>query len=147
MEFNLELIDSIIEAISMGMFVTENQINYLESFIKTCINNNISGYINSPEMQQLFDKYENYATINGYINENIKAIMTKYNDFIRNTVDKGAMYSKESIKKLSYKNGNANILDENLTKLDRLGFISTAIILEASLVVAFILSLIALVKK
>ncbi len=147
MEFNLELIDSIIEAISMGMFVTENQINYLESFIKTCINNNINGYINSPEMQQLFDKYENYATINGYINENIKAIMTKYNDFIRNTIDKGAMYSKENIKKLSYKNGNANILDENLTKLDRLGFISTAIILEASLVVTFILSLIALVKK
>jgi len=140
-----ELLDTLIEAIFNNMGISEEQIKYLTEFLDMCVSNQEMGNINPGNLQEIFDKYYEYAkTDSSVINDEIKEIFNRY-DVLINKVDENEYekdYTVEHTKVLRFV-PNKN---DNLTGLDKAAFVSVAIILEATLVGTLLIALISLVK-
>lgn len=132
--------------------------NMLVDFLKFCVENEKNNVQNSRNTQEVFEYF-----INKYNGENVKD--KKYKEVldniknahnaILNTTDKNAMdyreknylTAKELTLKTNITNGHSLTKDdENITKLNSAAFIATTIVLEATLAIGLIISLIVLVK-
>ncbi len=128
--------------------VSEDKITFLESFLEKCVSLMEDGISLSYEVSGVFDRFILYANNNNYyVNDRIKNIVDR-SKAIRDKVDNSAMgYDKGYSKMLTNKPNNYHPTAETeLTRRDKAAFITTAFILEATVVLAFILSLIALVN-
>lgn len=126
----------------------------LVNFLKFCVNREKDGKINSLNTQNNFNKFYNL-----YLKNKDKIEDKKYNelfdavveahDYILNKKDESAMeYSEKGYTKVLTTNANGPKLteDNDITKLNSAAFITTTIVLEATLILSFVLSLFALVK-
>ena len=102
----------------------------------------------SYEVSGIFDKFKEYSNNNNfYVNDKIKNIMDR-SIALRDKIDTGAMgYDKGYSKRLTNLPQNYHpTIETELTRRDKAAFITTAFILEATIVLAFIFALIALVN-
>lgn len=141
-----ELLNTIIEAIFNGIGLSDEQLDFFTKFLDKCVTNEELGYTNPGNIQQIFDKYYEYAiTDTSVTNDRIKAILERKKNLLNKTDTND--YEKD------YKVEHTKILkfipkqkDDNLTELDKAAFVSVAIILEGTLVGTLIIALLALVK-
>lgn len=141
-----ELLDTLIEAIFNNMGISEEQIEFLTNFLDMCVTNQELGNINPGNLQEIFDKYYEYAKIDSSVtNDKIEEIFARY-EVLLNKTDENEYekdYSVEHTKVLRFIPKNNN---DNITGLDKAAFVSVAVILEATLVGTLIIALISLVK-
>lgn len=140
-----DLLNTIIDAIFSNFGVSEEQIKFLTDFLDKCVTNEEMGYTNPGNLQEVFDKYYNYAiTDMSVTNDEIKAIIERKNNLLNKTdnneYDKD--YQVEYTKVLKFTQNKR----DNLTGLDKAAFVSVAIILEGTLIGTLIIALLALVK-
>lgn len=130
--------------------------NMLIDFLKFCVEREKNNIQNPHNTQETFEYF-----LNKYDGENVKdpkykEILDNIKDahnMILNKKDESAMDYKEkdyiTAKELSLKPNVSNghkLTDDNITNLNTKAFITTAIVLQATLVLTLILSLLALVK-
>ena len=146
----IKYLNNIIEKLSMNINVSPNELRDLEAFLNNYIKIIEEGRIvTNYSISSIFDKflyvYNNY---NIQYTDTINNIMKRFM-IIRDKTDSGAMgYDKGNVKKLSNTPKNYHsIMEDELTPLNKAAFITTAFILEATVVITFILSLLALVKE
>lgn len=141
-----ELLDTLIEAIFNNMGISEEQIEFLTNFLNMCVTNQELGNINPGNLQEIFDKYYEYAKIDSSVtNDKIQEIFARY-EVLLNKTDENEYekdYNVEHTKILRFVPKNNN---DNLTGLDKAAFVSVAVILEATLLGTLIIALISLVK-
>ena len=129
----------------------------LVNFLKFCIDRENDGKINSLNTQNNFQKFYNKYKKNSDLNDSkykeVFDAVIEAHDTMLNKKDESAMdYSEKNYntaKTLSLTNQNRgyNLTeDDDITKLNKSAFITTAIILEATLVLSLIISLFVLVK-
>lgn len=135
----------------------DKQINIMLNFLRFCVEREKNDKLqNFYKTQVLFDKF-----FEDYRNEKI-VLENKYKEIIEtisqikfevlNKVDDSAMDYKESgyqtakTYTLTNNPNKEHALTEDITKLNSAAFITTAIVLQATLVLTLILSLLALVK-
>lgn len=156
-ETNIEFINGIIDIYTKE---TENEnlldkrtMKILIDFLMFSVNKIKNNEINYRKTQETFEKfYENnkYQKDKVY-GELLKSIKEAYISIL-NKVDETSMdYREKDYKSLSLINNLNNGYkltedDENITKLNTAAFITTAIVLQGSLVLGLIISLLALVK-
>lgn len=141
-----ELLDTLIEAIFNNMGISEEQIEFLTNFLDMCVTNQELGNINPGNLQEIFDKYYEYAKNDSSVtNDKIEEIFARYEVLINKTDENEYEkdYSVEHTKVLRFIPKNNN---DNITGLDKAAFVSVAVILEATLVGTLIIALISLVK-
>ena len=140
-----DLLDTLIEAIFNNMGISEEQIEFLTNFLDKCVTNQEMGNINPGNLQEIFDKYYEYAKYDSSVtNDKIQEIFARYEVIINKTdeneYDKD--YSVEHTKVLRFVSNK----NDNLTGLDKAAFVSVAVILEATLIGTLLIALISLVK-
>lgn len=139
------LLNTIIDAIFSGFGVSEEQIKFLTEFLDKCVTNEELGFTNPGNLQEIFDKYYEYAiTDMSVTNDEIKSILDRKNKLL-NKVDENEYekdYMVEHTKVLKFIPNNP----DNLTGLDKSAFVSVAIVLEGTLIGTLIIALLALVK-
>lgn len=130
----------------------------LVNFLKFCVNRQNEGKINLLNSQNNFQKFYNKYNKNKNINDSkykeIFDTIVEAHEAMLNKKDETAMdYSEKNYntaKTLSLTNQRSNGYnltgEEDITKLNSAAFITTAIILEATLVLTLIISLFVLVK-
>ena len=127
------------------MGISGEQIVFLTNFLDMCVSNQELGNINPANLQEIFDKYYEYAiTDSSVTNDNIKEIFNRY-EMLLNKTDENEYekdYTVEHTKVLKF----IPKKNENMTGLDKAAFVSVAVILEATLVGTLIIALISLVK-
>lgn len=140
-----ELLDTLIEAIFNNMGISEEQIEFLTNFLDMCVTNQELGNINPGNLQEIFDKYYEYAKIDSsVVNDKIEEIFARY-EVLLNKTDENEYekdYNVEHTKVLRFVPKN----NDNLTGLDKAAFVSVAVILEATLAGTLIIALLSLVK-
>lgn len=140
-----QLLDTIIEAIFNNFGVTEEQIKFLTEFLDKCVTNEENGLTNPGNLQEVFDKYYDYAkTDSSVTNDEIRTIFER-KDKLLNKTDSNEYekdYSVEHTKVLKFVPNK----HDDLTGLDKAAFISVAVILEGTLIGTLIIALLALVK-
>ena len=130
--------------------------NMLVNFLKFCIKRESENLINPMNTQNNFEKF-----LNEYNNGNVKdKNYVEILDTIKeahsanlNKVDESAMDYREkdyttakSLTLTNQKNGYKLTEDEPITKLNSAAFITTAIVLQGSLILGLLISLLSLVK-
>jgi len=134
---SISALNYIIEAVSLNLGVTDNQIEFLTKFMSTCVSTEeMGGYIPG-ELETIYEKYYNYAKGNKkYTNDDMNKIIER-----KEAVEKIKELEKKEkyVKKLELK--------DSLSTGEKAGFISVAIILEASVILGGVLAILALVKK
>lgn len=131
------LLNTIIDAIFYDYGVTNEQIEFLTDFLNACVINEEQGLNNPGNLQEIFDKYYEYATVeNKFLNEKIKSIFKRKEELEKSkTQDNSLELEKTNVLKLTPP-----------TDLNSKAFITTAIILESTLVIVFVISLVMLLK-
>ena len=140
-----ELLDTLIEAIFNNMGISEEQINFLTNFLNICVINMEMGNINPANLQEVFDKYYEYAkTDSNVLNDEIREIFERYENVLNKTDENEYEkdYSVEHTKVLKFVPNKK----DDIRGLDQAAFVSVAVILEATLVGTLIIALISLVK-
>ena len=139
------LLNTIIDAIFGGFGVTDEQIKFLTDFLDKCVTNEELGFTNPGNLQEIFDKYYEYAITDMSItNDEIKAIIDRKSNLLNKT-DKNEYekdYQVEYTKVLKFIPNKR----DDFTGLDKAAFVSVAIILEGTLIGTLIIALLALVK-
>ncbi len=153
-ENTLNIVRNIINAIKSDDVVPDSEINFLTLFLNNCVSREENGIINEGDVQKEFNSFYNYVKTTGnYINDSIKNIILRKEASINRVyIDNDSGHSNEQVRALSLKNNvqNGHKLTEEESGLsfrDKAAFISTTIVLEGSIVLALILSLISLVKS
>ena len=140
-----DLLNTLIEAIYNNMGISGEQIVFLTNFLDMCVSNQELGNINPANLQEIFDKYYEYAkTDSSVTNDNIKEIFNRY-EMLLNKTDENE-YEKDYIVEHTKVLKFIPKKNENMTGLDKAAFVSVAVILEATLVGTLIIALISLVK-
>lgn len=164
---SVSYLNYIIESISLDMGVTNSQIDFLTAFIEKCVereemivdqHNRIeaSKQTENPineiplhipgELESIYELYVSLAKESPkFTNPRMKEILDR-----KQTLDalkpkemkQDKALDNEYIKKLTKENKN-----DKLTTLEKAGFISVAIILEASVIIGGIIAILAVVKK
>lgn len=140
-----ELLDTLIEAIFNNMGITEEQIEFLTNFLDMCVSNVEMGNINPANLQEVFDKYYEYAKLDSsVVNDNIYKIFERYDKVLNKTDENNYEkdYSVENTKVLKFIPNK----HDDMRALDKAAFVSVAVVLEATLVGTLIIALISLVK-
>lgn len=128
------------------------------NFLRFCVQFESKGRQNYPNTQRIFDKFYTFQKNNGkYLKKDktqevLNSIIDAH-DFILNKTDETSMDYREnnyiSAKTLSLTNSSNKghaLTEENPLELNKAAFITTTIILEATLVGTLIVALLALVK-
>jgi len=129
---SINTLNKTIEAISIDVPVSDHQIEFLKKFIQLyMIEYSKTDSIIPGELTVIFDKYYDYAkNYSKFLNAEIEEMLNK----------------KEEIDKVKeMEKNNRKVLE--LTPVEKAGFISVAIILEASVIIGGIIAILALVKK
>lgn len=129
------LLNTIIDAIFYDYGVTNEQIEFLTEFLNLCVQNEEKDLNNPGNLQEIFDKYYEYATVeNKFLNEKIESIF-KRKEELEKTKDNSLQLEKTNVLKLT-----------RPKDLNSKAFITTAIVLESTIAIGFIISLIMLFK-
>ena len=140
-----DLLNTIIDAIFSNFGVSDEQIKFLTDFLDKCVTNEEMGYTNPGNLQEVFDKYYNYAiTDMSVTNDEIKSIIERKNNLLNKTDNNEYEkdYQVEHTKVLKFIPNKR----DDITGLDKAAFVSVAIILEGTLIGTLIIALLALVK-
>lgn len=128
-----ELLRGKIYLLFEGQNLNDNEIKNIINFFEICIANEEKG-IGNDELQEIFDEYYKYAKENNiYPDERLREIFERKDKLNKTYENDSKGLENVYIKK--------KILENNYR-----GFIATAIILESTLVLGFIISLIILFK-
>ena len=161
---SVSYLNYIIESISLDMGITNTQINFLTAFIEKCVEreemmvdqhnrieaskqtenpiNEITLHIPG-ELEVVYELYVGLAKESSkFTNSRMNALLVR-----KSNID--ALKPKEMKKDKIVDNDHIKRLTKNdkLTGLEKAGFISVAIILEASVIIGGIIAILAVVKK
>lgn len=161
---SVSYLNYIIESISLDMGITNTQINFLTAFIEKCVEreemmvdqhnrieaskqtenpiNEITLHIPG-ELEVIYELYVGLAKESSkFTNSRMNALLVR-----KSNID--ALKPKEMKKDKIVDNDHIKRLTKNdkLTGLEKAGFISVAIILEASVIIGGIIAILAVVKK
>lgn len=162
-----KFLNYIIESISLDMGVTDNQIDFLTLFMEKCVEREefileqdkrikeASSLGNSideirlhipGELETIYELYYGFVKENPkYTNSEIAKIIARKEEIEK---QKPEELKKDNTVKLDQRLKELKLTNNNkLTPLEKAGFISVTIILEATIIIGGILSILALVKK
>lgn len=155
-ETNIEFINELIDIYQNQEGknkLDKSAMKIIVDFLRFCLNKLRNNEINYRKTQEAFEKFfENYNNIiDPEYNKLLKEIYTAYKEILNKTDETAMEYKEKDYQTLSLINNPHNGYkltedDENITKLDKAAFITTAIVLQGTLVLGLIISLLALVK-
>lgn len=155
-EENIIFVNNIVDEYIYKQNISSQKMEIMLNFLNFCINREKESLQNKLNSQNVFNKFYNF-----FKNNNAELVNNKYKillnsivdarDIILNKKDESAMeYSEVGYTKVLVpsKNEGYKLIesDDNITKLGSAAFITTSIILQATLIISFVLSLLALVK-
>lgn len=151
-ENNIYFVNTILKNFKESLKLENKSETILIEFLRFCIDREKENYQNKLKTQNTFNEcYNFYKKVKGIIEDSkIKKELdniVEARDAVLNKKDENAMeYSEKGYLKVSTNGMSILNNDEDITNVGKAAFITTTIIIEATLAITFIMSLLALVK-